>query len=55
MRATVMELGDEGPRVVRFEFDRSLESTSLVWIAERNDGFHEEELPDPGFGKPFDP
>jgi hypothetical protein len=56
LRATVLELGAEVPRRVRFEFDSDLESEDLAWISEDRRGAFPEALPPAeGFGKPFDP
>ncbi len=55
LRVTVLELGKEGPRSVRFQFDRDLEAAPLTWITERFDGFPEAVPPKQGFGMPFDP
>jgi hypothetical protein len=55
MRVTILEVGTEGPRVVRFEFDEALDLSSLRWINEEVSGFQETKLPEIGFGKPFDP
>ena len=55
LRATVLELGEQGPVRVRFDFDRDLESPPHVWITETFSGFPEATLPQRGFGKPFDP
>jgi hypothetical protein len=55
MRVTVLDVGPSGPRRVRYDLDRDLESPSLLWITEDRTGFPEVELPPPGFGQPFDP
>jgi hypothetical protein len=55
LHVTVLELGKEGPRSVRFQFDRDLEAAPLTWITERFDGFPEAVPPKQGFGMPFDP
>ena len=55
VRATIVEASRKGPRVVRFDFERELESPPLFWISERFRGFHEAPLPELGFGQPFDP
>jgi hypothetical protein len=56
MRVTVLEMGAAGPRAVRFEMDRVLESLPLVWVAEDyQHGFPDAPPPQEGFGKPFDP
>ncbi len=52
LRATVLESGPLGPRIVRFETDRDLDD--YTWIAEERTGFNEARPPAPGFGKPFD-
>ncbi len=56
LRATILEVGSEGPRRVRFELDRNLDDSSLVWINESAKGsFPEVRPPRPGFGQPYDP
>lgn len=55
LHVTVLEIGKEGPRSARFQFDRDLESAPLAWITERFDGFPEATPPKQGFGMPFDP
>ena len=55
LRATILEMGVEGPRAVRFVLDRDLESDPYVWIAEDRGGFPEAAPPLQGFGKPYDP
>jgi hypothetical protein len=55
MRITVLALGPAGPRRVRYELDRELSSSSLLWISEDHTGFPEASLPAVGFGVPFDP
>ena len=55
LRATVLEMGAEGPRAVRFELDRSLDAPPYLWIAEDRGGFPVASPPQDGFGKPFDP
>lgn len=55
LRVTVLEVGKEGPRSARFEFDRDLEAAPLAWISERFDGFPPATPPKQGFGTPFDP
>lgn len=55
LRATILEVGPEGPRAVRFQLDRDLEEAPNLWIAETSKGFAEVAPPGPGFGQPFDP
>lgn len=55
VRATVLEMTDDGPRRVRYVFDRDLESPGTTWIAETVNGFQEITLPKVGFGLPLDP
>jgi hypothetical protein len=55
LRATVLELSKDGPRAVRYQFDRDLEAAPLVWITERYEGFPDAAPPKLGFGVPFDP
>ncbi len=54
VRMTILAVGPAGPRIVRYDFDHELESSSLIWLAENNDGFSIEEPLKIGFGKPFD-
>jgi hypothetical protein len=55
LHVTVLEVGPNGPRSVRYQFDRDLEAASLVWITERFDGFPDATPPNVGFGASFDP
>lgn len=55
LRATVLEVGAEGPRVVRFELDRDIDAAPNAWITETAKGFVEAAVPGVGFGQPFDP
>jgi len=56
LRATILEVGPEGPRRVRFELDRDLDDPTNVWITESSKGdFPEAKPPKPGFGQPYDP
>ncbi len=56
MRVSVLETSVEGPRRVRYELDRDLDSPSLLWLSEDHAGdFPEDHPPQQGFGKPFDP
>ncbi len=55
LHVTVLEVGPNGPRSVRYQFDRDLEAASLVWITERFDGFPDATPPKVGFGASFDP
>ncbi|MEP7119441.1 MAG: hypothetical protein ABJE95_00805 [Byssovorax sp.] len=55
LHVTVLEVGDSGPRSVRYEFDRDLDAAPLVWISERFDGFPDAAPPKVGFGASFDP
>ena len=56
LRATVLELGTEVSRRVRFEFDTDLESEDLAWISKDRRGAFPKTLPPAeGFGRPFDP
>jgi hypothetical protein len=43
-----------GPRVVRFEFAKDLESSGALWVTEDLVGFRDVVLPKPGFGVTFD-
>lgn len=54
VKITILALGSVGPRIVRYEFDRDLESPTLTWLAENNDGFTVEKPLAIGFGKPYD-
>lgn len=55
LHVTVLEIGAEGPRAVRYDFDRELEAASLRWITERHDGFPDAPPPKIGFGVTYDP
>jgi hypothetical protein len=55
LRVTVLDVGPSGPRRVRYDLDRDLDSPSLLWITEDRTGFPRAEIPAPGFGQPFDP
>ena len=53
LRVTVLEVGEAGPRSARFVFDS--DPGAFTWI---NDAFEDTiavELPQPGFGEPFEP
>jgi hypothetical protein len=53
LQVTVLETGEAGPRSVRFVFDA--DPGAYTWI---NDAFEDAiavELPQPGFGEPFEP
>jgi hypothetical protein len=52
MTATILEVGERGPRQVRFVFD---DPDAYHWVQDARDGMKEAELPKPGFGAPFDP
>jgi hypothetical protein len=53
MRATVLEAGANGPRRVRLELDE--DPARILWLRDDTDQLQVAELPDPGFGAPFDP
>ncbi len=55
MHVTVLEVGEQGPRTIRYQFDRDLEAAPLVWITERYEGFPDAAPPKVGFGSTFDP
>jgi hypothetical protein len=55
LRATVLEVGAEGPRIVRFELDRDIDAAPNLWITENAKGFVDAAMPGVGFGQPFDP
>lgn len=55
LRATILDVGSAGPRVVRFELDRDLEASPNAWVTETSKGFVEAVPPAVGFGQPFDP
>ncbi len=56
LRATILEVGPEGPRRVRFDLDRDLDDPSIVWINESAKGdFPAVKPPALGFGQPYDP
>lgn len=52
MTATVREVGDLGPRIVRFTF---ADPEALVWVSEKQRDWETVSLPTPGFGAPFNP
>ncbi len=54
VRITVLAVGSFGPRIVRYEFDRDLDSPTLTWLAQDQDGFSIEKPLAVGFGKPYD-
>ena len=53
VRITILAVGSAGPRIVRYEFDRDLDSPTLTWLAENSDGFVIEKPLTVGFGKPY--
>ncbi len=53
VRITILAVGSAGPRVVRYEFDRDLDSPTLTWLAENSDGFVIEKPLAIGLGKPY--
>jgi hypothetical protein len=56
MKATVLQLDrDEMPHHVRFDFDRSLDDPSFLWLKETAEGFEEQPLPRVGYGEPVVP
>jgi hypothetical protein len=55
MHVTVLEVGPDGPRTIRYQFDRDLEAAPLVWITEKYEGFPDAAPPKIGFGSTFDP
>jgi hypothetical protein len=56
MKATVLQLDKDGmPRRIRYEFDRSLDDKSILWLRESEGKFFEQPLPKAGFGEPIDP
>ena len=56
LTATVLEVGDEGPRRVRFELDRDLDDPDNVWITESTRGeFPAATPPRLGFGQVYEP
>jgi hypothetical protein len=55
MKATVLQLDKDGmPRRIRYEFDRSLDDRSILWLRESEGKFFEQPLPKTGFGEPID-
>jgi hypothetical protein len=51
MKATVLQLDKDGfARRVRFDFDRSLDDPSILWLKESDDGFVEQPPPKTGYG-----
>lgn len=55
LRATILEMGAQGPRAVRYELERDLEEPPYTWISEGLDGYRETPPPQVGFGEPLDP
>ncbi len=55
LHVTVLEIGKEGPRAARYEFDRDLEDPSLLWITEKHGAFPAAPPPKIGFGVTLDP
>ena len=56
LRATILEVGTEGPRRVRFDLDRDLDDPGYFWFAESAQGaFPSASPPQEGFGKPYEP
>jgi hypothetical protein len=53
MKVTVLEVGSAGPRSARFVFDS--DPSSMFWVSEMIDETKEIQLPNVGFGEPFDP
>jgi hypothetical protein len=53
MRATLVDVGDAGPRDVVFTFDRDI--SQIAWIQERYFEWPDAPLPFIGFGAPYDP
>lgn len=53
MTVTILEIGEIGPRRVRFTFNEPVEATS--WLADTFDATVPAVLPEPGYGTPFDP
>lgn len=56
LRVTIVELGSEGPRRARFDFDWDLDDPRALFVTESSKGaFPDAKLPRPGFGQPYDP
>lgn len=55
MRVTVLETGPAGPRSLRCQVDRDIESAELAWLTETAEGFPAATVPRVGYGQPFDP
>jgi hypothetical protein len=55
VHVTVLDANDEGPRRVRYVFDRDLDDMNVQWIAEGVSGFYDAPPPKIGFGKPLEP
>lgn len=53
MRATILELSEGRPRVVRYELESDLDDP--IWLNESAEGFVDASPPELGFGRPFDP
>jgi hypothetical protein len=54
MTVTVLEVGSEGPRRARFEFDEPFDAPPALWLEDRRDGVKDAVLPTEGHGAPFD-
>lgn len=54
IRVTILAVGSAGPRIARYDFDQDLDSPTLTWLVEKNEGFFIERPPLIGFGKPYD-
>lgn len=53
LQVTVLEVGEAGPRSARFVFDE--DPGALLWVSDMFDETKEVQLPNEGFGEPFDP
>ncbi len=53
LRATIIGVSPAGPRDVRIQLDD--DPSAFVWFTDGFEGWKNAELPQPGFGAPFDP
>jgi hypothetical protein len=54
MTVTIVDADEHGPTRARFDFDED-PALSYVWFSEDFDAWHTADLPQAGFGAPFDP
>ncbi len=53
MTVTVLEVGLDGPRRARFDFDQPFDDAQGLWLEDRHDGVHDVTVPAEGRGVPF--